>query len=56
MKFDSVHAIYGDEEFLDKKLFDIGIPLFHIISARNGLNYIHYELSQDKNEVMGGIL
>lgn len=55
MKFEAVHAIYGDENFLDKKLFDIGIPLFHIISARSGLNYIHYELSGDKDEVMGGI-
>lgn len=55
MRFEIVHAIYGDEDFLDKKLFDIGIPLFHIISARSGLNYIHYELSNDKNEVLGGL-
>ena len=55
MRFEIVHAIYGDEEFLDKKLFDIGIPLFHIISARSGLNYIHYELTNDKNEALGGL-
>ena len=55
MRFETVHAIYGDEEFLDKKLFDIGIPLFHIISARSGLNYIHYELTNDKNEALGGL-
>ena len=54
MRFESIHSIYGNENFLDRKLFDIGIPLFHIISARSGINYIHYELSHDKDEVMGG--
>lgn len=56
MRFEAVHTIYGNEDFLDKKLFDIGIPLFHIISARSGLDYIHYELSHDKNEILGGLL
>lgn len=56
MQFETIHSIYGEEDFLDKKLFDIGIPLFHIVSARNGMNYKYYELSQDKNEVMGGLL
>ncbi|WP_252248236.1 ThiF family adenylyltransferase [Clostridium sp. ZBS20] len=55
MRFETFHTIYGDENFLDKRLFDIGIPLFHIISARSGLNYIHYELSNDKNEILGGL-
>ena len=55
MRFDVVHSIYGDENFLNKKLFDIGIPLFHIISARSSQKYIHYELSNDKNEVLGGL-
>ncbi|AOR23480.1 HesA/MoeB/ThiF family protein [Clostridium taeniosporum] len=55
MRFETFHSIYGDENFLDKKLFDIGIPLFHIISSRSGLKYIHYELSNDKNEVLGGL-
>lgn len=55
MRFESVHSIYGEEKFLHKKLFDIGIPLFHIISARSGLRYIHYELSEDMNEVLGGL-
>lgn len=55
MRFESIHSIYGNESFLDKKLFDIGIPLFHIISARSGLEYVHYELSDDKNEVLGGL-
>ena len=55
MRFETIHSIYGNEKFLDKKLFDIGIPLFHIISARSGLNYIYYELSNDRNEVLGGL-
>ena len=55
MRFETIHSIFGNEKFLDKKLFDIGIPLFHIISARSGLNYIYYELSNDRNEVLGGL-
>ena len=31
MRFETIHSIYGNEKFLDKKLFDIGIPLFHIL-------------------------
>ena len=55
MQFDSTHIITGEEDFLDKKLFEIGIPLYHIIAVRKGMNYIYYELSKDKNEVLGGL-
>ena len=56
MQFDTIHVCNGTEDFLDKKLFDIGIPLYHIISVRKGMKYIHYELSKDKEEVLGGVL
>ncbi len=55
MRFDTVHTIAGEEKFLDKKLYEIGIPLFHIIAVRKGMKYIYYELSKDKNEVLGGL-
>ncbi len=55
MQFESAHTITGEEDFLDKKLFEIGIPLYHIIAVRKGMNYIYYELSKDKNEVLGGL-
>ena len=55
MQFETVHTINGTEDFLDKTLFEIGIPLYHIIAARKGMNYKYYELSEDKEEVLGGL-
>lgn len=55
MQFETVHTINGEEDFLDKKLYEIGIPLYHIIAVRKGMKYFYYELSKDKNEVLGGL-
>lgn len=55
MQFETVHTINGEEDFLNKKLYEIGIPLYHIIAARKGMKYVYYELSKDKNEVLGGL-
>lgn len=55
MQFETVHTITGEEDYLDEKLYDIGIPLYHIIAARKGMNYRYYELSKDKEEVLGGL-
>ncbi len=55
MQFETVHTVNGSEDFVQRKLFDIGIPLYHIISVRKGINYAYYELSGDKNEVLGGL-
>ena len=55
MQFETVHTINGEEDFLYKKLYEIGIPLYHIIAVRKGMNYVYYELSKDKNEVLGGL-
>ncbi len=55
MQFETIHTINGEEDFLDKKLYEIGIPLYHIIAARKGMKYVYYELSKDKNEVLGGL-
>ena len=55
MQFETVHTINGEEDFLDKKLYEIGIPLYHIIVVRKGMKYVYYELSKDKNEVLGGL-
>jgi adenylyltransferase/sulfurtransferase len=56
MSFDTIHTIAGAEPFLDKTLFEIGIPLFHIVCARKGSNFIYYEFSKDKKEALGGLL
>ena len=55
MSFDSVHSINGSEDFTDKTLFDIGIPLLHIIGGRVGMNTTYYEFSGDESEVFDGI-
>lgn len=55
MQFETIHTINGEEDFLDKKLYEIGIPLYHIIAVRKGMKYVYYELSKDKNEVLGGL-
>lgn len=55
MSFDSVHSINGSEDFSYKTLFDIGIPLLHIIGGRVGMNTTYYEFSGDESEVFDGI-
>lgn len=51
MQFDTIHSIKGDEDFLDKTLFDIGIPLMHIICGRSGMDMTYYEFTADEQEV-----
>lgn len=55
MSFDSIHSIKGDEDFLEKTPFDIGIPLLHIIGGRIGMNTNYYEFTGDKPEVFKGL-
>jgi molybdopterin/thiamine biosynthesis adenylyltransferase len=51
MTFDSLHSIKGDESFLSKTPFDIGVPLLHIIGGRVGMNTTYYEFTADEEEV-----
>ena len=51
MSFDSVHTIRGDEDFLDKTLHEIGIPLLHIVGGRVGMHTVYYEFTADEAEV-----
>lgn len=55
MQFDTIHTIHGDEDFLDKTLYDIGIPLLHIICGRVGMNALYYEFTADKAEVFNNL-
>jgi molybdopterin/thiamine biosynthesis adenylyltransferase/predicted RNA-binding Zn-ribbon protein involved in translation (DUF1610 family) len=43
----TTHAITGDEAYLDRTLAEIGVPPLHIISARSGRQYAHFELTGD---------
>lgn len=56
MSFDSIHSIKGNEEFLNKTLFEIGIPLLHIVGGRVGMNTTYYEFTADKAEIFEGLL
>lgn len=51
MTFDSIHSIKGDEDFLDKTPFEIGLPLLHIVGGRVGMNTTYYEFTSDEVEV-----
>jgi adenylyltransferase/sulfurtransferase len=46
------HLIKIDDEIAGMKLFEIGIPLFHIIRVKNDGNYKHYELTKDRNKIL----
>lgn len=55
MQFETIHSIKGDEIFLNKTLFDIGIPLMHIVCGRVGMNMTYYEFTADEQEIFGDI-
>ena len=55
MVFDSVHSIKGDEDFLDKTPFEVGIPLLHIVGGRVGMNTTYYEFTSDEAEIFEGL-
>ena len=55
MTFENIHSITGQEDFLDKTPFDIGIPPLHIIAGRKGMNMNYYEFSKDVEEVFEGL-
>lgn len=51
MSFDTIHALHGNEEFLSKTPYEIGIPLMHIISGRIGMKTTYFEFYDDNKEV-----
>lgn len=55
MRFDSFHVLDGSEDFLDRTLHDIGIPLLHIVCGRVGMNAKYYEFSADETEVFSDL-
>lgn len=55
MQFDIFHALHGDEDFLDRTAYGIGIPLLHIVGGRKGMNMKYYEFTDDEAEVFEGL-
>ncbi|MDO4543571.1 MAG: ThiF family adenylyltransferase [Clostridia bacterium] len=51
MSFDSIHSLRGDEDFLHKTPYEIGIPPLHIVIGRVGMNAACYEFSADAMEI-----
>jgi hypothetical protein len=47
------HIIQGNEDFLSRPLSQLGVPPLDIISARRGMEMIHFEFTGDLHEVMG---
>ncbi len=43
----TTHAIVGSEPFLDRTLAQVGVPPSHIVTARSGRQFAHFELSGD---------
>lgn len=52
MNFDSIHSINGNEDFLNMTPEQIGIPPFHIICGRVGINCRYYEFTADMPEYL----
>ena len=55
MSFRSLHTLRGDENFLDKTPYEIGIPPLHIIGARVGMHITYYEFTADEATVFDGL-
>ena len=55
MTFDSIHSIKGEEDFLNKTPYEIGIPLLHIVGGRVGMNTTYYEFTADEAEIFEGL-
>ena len=51
MTFESFHTVRGDEDFLDRTAFELGLPLLHIVGGRLGMKTTYYEFSADEAEV-----
>jgi molybdopterin/thiamine biosynthesis adenylyltransferase/predicted RNA-binding Zn-ribbon protein involved in translation (DUF1610 family) len=41
------HAIAGEEPYLERTLAEIGVPPLHVVTARSGREYAHFELTGD---------
>jgi adenylyltransferase/sulfurtransferase len=51
----SCHTVAGDEPWLDMTFSDIGMPPFDIFGARVGCEQLFYELSGDREHVLGPV-
>ncbi len=52
-RVDTFHAIFGDEDFLDKTFAEIGVPPFDIVLAQNGIETLPFLFAGDAAQVLG---
>jgi adenylyltransferase/sulfurtransferase len=55
MQFEMTHTIDGSEDFLGRKAIEVGIPLLHIVGARDGARVRYYEFTGDADEVFADL-
>lgn len=49
------HQVSGHEPFLDMTFHEIGIPMFDIMTGRNGMNQFAFVFEKDAPEVLGSL-
>lgn len=49
------HSVDGTESYIDMTLQQAGIPLFDILTGRNGMEMVHFELSADREKVLNPV-
>lgn len=49
----TLHSISGEEPFLHRKIGDVGVPPFDIVTARSGAEQAFFEFSGDAPDVLG---
>jgi len=47
------HAVYGDEDYLDRTLADMGLPPYDIVIGRDGLDMAAFLLAADRKTALG---
>lgn len=46
------HQLEGSEDYLDKTLAELGVPLYDIVTGREGFQMKHYLLAEDRQTVL----
>jgi molybdopterin/thiamine biosynthesis adenylyltransferase len=49
------HAFDGSEDFLDRPLAALGVPIYDIVRGRDGMNAQHFVLDGDRAEALGSL-
>jgi adenylyltransferase/sulfurtransferase len=49
------HSITGTEDYLDRTLAELGLPLYDVITGRAGWEMEHFLLAADRDEALGSI-